>query len=76
MLWRVIGVAGNGRRWEDIEKIFPPASDTDVAMARPSNTLPPEIASKLADVARELREHIYGQQACPEWGTRVTQIED
>ncbi len=32
-------------------------------MARTSNTLPPEIASKLADVARELREHIYGEQA-------------
>ncbi len=48
----------------------------DVARARNSNTVPPEIASKLADVARELRAHIYGQQACPEWGTRVTQIED
>jgi hypothetical protein len=45
-------------------------------MARTANTLPPEIASKLADVARELREHIYGEQACPEWGTRFTQIED
>ena len=45
-------------------------------MARTSNTLPPEIASKLAEVARELREHIYGEQACPEWGTRFTQIED
>ena len=48
----------------------------DVAMARPKNTLPPEIASKLADVARELREHIYGEPACPKWGTRFTEIED
>jgi len=54
----------------------PPASDKDVAMARKANTLTPQIASKLADVARELREHIYGEQACPEWGTRFTQIED
>ena len=38
--------------------------------------LPPEIAGKLADVARELREHISGEQACPKWGTRFTQIED
>ncbi len=49
-------------------------------MARTSKarsiTLPPDVASKLADVARELREHIYGEQACPEWGTRFTQIED
>ena len=45
-------------------------------MPRTSNTLPPEIASKLADVARELREHIYGEQACPKWGTRFTEIED
>ncbi len=45
-------------------------------MARTSNTIPPEIASKLADVARELREQIYGEQACPKWGTRFTQIED
>ena len=45
-------------------------------MARKANALSPEIASKLADVARELREHIYGQLACPEWGTRFTQIED
>jgi len=45
-------------------------------MARTSNTLPPEIACKLADVARELREHIYGEQACPEWGTWFSQIED
>lgn len=59
-----------------LERFFPPASDKDVAMARTSNTLPPEIASKLAAVAQELREHIYGEQACPEWGTRFTQIED
>lgn len=59
-----------------LKRFFPPASDKDVAMARTSNTLPPEIASKLADVARELREHIYGEQACPKWGTRFTQIED
>ena len=45
-------------------------------MARTSNTVPPEIASKLADVARRLRGHIYGEQACPEWGTRFTQLED
>ena len=45
-------------------------------MPRTSNTLPPEIASKLADVASELREHIYGEQACPKWGTRFTEIED
>jgi hypothetical protein len=59
-----------------LKRFFPPAPDMDVAMARTSNTVSPEIASKLADVARELREHIYGQQACPEWGTRFTQIED
>lgn len=41
-----------------------------------SKTLPPEVASKLADVARELRQQIYGEPACPEWGTRFTQIED
>lgn len=45
-------------------------------MARNANSLPPEIAGKLAEVARELRQQIYGEQACPEWGTRFTQIED
>jgi len=58
------------------KSFFLPASDKDVEMARTSNTLPPEIAGKLADVARGLREHIYGEKACREWGIRFTQIED
>ena len=45
-------------------------------MARKANSQTPEIAGKLAEVAQELRQQIYSEQACPEWGTRFTQIED
>ena len=62
-MWQVVGVAGKDWRWQDAEKLFLSASVMDDAIAPTSNTLPPEIASKRAEVARVLREHIYGEQA-------------
>ena len=41
----------------------PPPQTKDVAIARTTNTLSPAIAGKLAEAARELREHIYGEPA-------------
>jgi hypothetical protein len=44
-------------------------------MAHTKNNVSPEVAQKLAKVAREMRQDIYGEQAFPEWGTRFTDIE-
>jgi len=40
-----------------------------------SNNVSPEIAARLAEMTREMRELVYGEQAFPEWGTQFTEIE-
>lgn len=40
-----------------------------------TNDVSPEAAARLAEMAREMREMIYGEQAYPEWGTKFTEIE-
>ncbi len=40
-----------------------------------TNDVSPEVAARLAEVAREMRELAYGEQAYPEWGTKFTEIE-
>lgn len=40
-----------------------------------TNDVSPEAAARLAEVAREMRELVYGGQAYPEWGTKFTEIE-
>lgn len=38
--------------------------------------LTPEVRRRLAEMAAEARELVYGQTACPEWGTLFAEIED
>lgn len=40
-----------------------------------TNDVSPEAAARLAEMAREMRELVYGEQAYPEWGTKFTEIE-
>lgn len=44
-------------------------------MARAKNDVSPRVASRLAEIAREMRQLVYGEEGCPEWGTRFSQIE-
>ena len=37
--------------------------------------LTPEVRQRLAEVAREARLLIYGEQQCPDWGTSFVEIE-
>lgn len=39
------------------------------------NDVPPHVAAKLAEVAREMREMTFGGDGVPEWGTKFTEIE-
>ena len=45
-------------------------------MAKMRRNVAPVVQQRLAEVAAELRQLIYGEQGCPEWGTKFTQIED
>lgn len=36
----------------------------------------PEVQERLRDIAGELRQLMYGEKGCPEWGTLFQQIED
>jgi hypothetical protein len=36
----------------------------------------PEAAGRLAELAREMRELVYGAEAFPVWGTRFSEIEE
>ena len=45
-------------------------------MAKMRRNVDPVVQQRLAEVAAELRQLIYGEQGCPEWGTKFTQIED
>ena len=44
-------------------------------MARGKNKVSPEVAQRLVDLAREMRQLVYGGAGVPEWGTRFSQIE-
>lgn len=44
-------------------------------MTRTQNNVSPKVAQRLAEVAREFREVVYGEAGCPEWGTRFHDIE-
>lgn len=48
-------------------------------MAKPKQELSPEVATRLADLAREMRQILYqgasGQDGVPVWGTKFSQIE-
>jgi hypothetical protein len=39
------------------------------------NDVSPQVAARLAELAREMRELTYGDEGVPEWGTKFTQIE-
>lgn len=38
--------------------------------------LTPEVRQRLAEIAAEARQLIYGEAGCPEWGTLFADIED
>ncbi len=44
-------------------------------MTRTQNNVSPKVAQRLAELAREMREVVYGEVGCPEWGTKFTEIE-
>jgi hypothetical protein len=48
-------------------------------MAKPKQELSPEVATRLADLAREMRQILYqgdsGQEGVPAWGTKFSRIE-
>ena len=39
------------------------------------NDVSPEVAARLAELAGEMRQLVYGENGVPEWGTKFTQIE-
>jgi hypothetical protein len=39
------------------------------------NDVAPQVAARLAELAREMRELTYGGDGVPEWGTKFTEIE-
>ncbi len=40
-----------------------------------TNDVTPEVAARLAELAEEMRQVIYGPGGVPEWGTKFTEIE-
>ena len=44
-------------------------------MTRPQNNVTPEVAERLAQLARELRIAVYGEEGFPVWGTKFDEIE-
>lgn len=40
-----------------------------------SNNVSPEVATRLAELAGEMRQLMYGEDGVPEWGTKFTEIE-
>lgn len=39
------------------------------------NDVSPAVAARLAKLAREMRQLVYGEEGVPEWGTKFTEIE-
>ncbi len=44
-------------------------------MAQSGQEIDPAVQTRLAEVAEELRGLLYGEAACPEWGTKFAEIE-
>ena len=44
-------------------------------MARNNPEVSPEVALQFVDMARQMRQLIYGDEGVPEWGTTFSQIE-
>lgn len=44
-------------------------------MAQSNQKIDPAVQARLAEVAEELRGLLYGEAACPEWGTKFAEIE-
>ena len=44
-------------------------------MAKNRRKVDPTVQERLGGMAAELRHIIYGEQGCPEWGTKFVQIE-
>lgn len=40
-----------------------------------TNEVSPEVAARLADLAVEMRQLVYGKDGVPEWGTKFSEIE-
>lgn len=40
-----------------------------------SNDVSPEVAARLAELAGEMRQLVYGEEGVPQWGTKFTEIE-
>ncbi len=63
----------------------PTPSDKDVSMANRAketrkkssrtNDVSPEVATRLAKLAGEMRQLVYGNDGVPKWGTKFTEIE-
>ncbi len=45
-------------------------------MAKNRRKVDPTVQERLGKMAAELRHIIYGEQGCPEWGTKFVQIEE
>lgn len=45
-------------------------------MARKRNRVSPEVAVRLADLARQMREVLYDDGGIPVWGTKFSEIEN
>lgn len=43
--------------------------------SRATRSVREKLASRLAEMARELREELYGEAGYPEWGTKFVEIE-
>ena len=39
-------------------------------------TISSQLRQRIRDVAGELRRELYGEQGCPEWGTKFTEMEN
>ena len=44
-------------------------------MAQGLRQVAPEVARKLVDMARQMRQMVYGGEGVPEWGTKFSEIE-
>ena len=44
-------------------------------MAFKKKSMDPDVQGRLREVATEMRRLLYGEAACPEWGTKFTEIE-
>lgn len=49
--------------------------DSSGKKVKRTNNVSPEIAARLAEMTREMRELVYGEEAFPEWGTKFSEIE-